>query len=89
MKKLSAKQFLNEELRHRLRHMREDLGLSRPKMAELLDLPATTLKNYELGYRETSALVLLAVLNHDDASIRAWGEYLTKVDAPVPKVGGN
>lgn len=38
----------------RVRMMREALGLSRPKFAELIDVPPTTLKNYELGYREVS-----------------------------------
>lgn len=35
----------------KLRRVREHLGLSRPKMAEMLDVPPTTLKNYELAYR--------------------------------------
>lgn len=38
----------------RIRMMREAIGLSRPKFAELIDVPPTTLKNYELGYREVS-----------------------------------
>lgn len=37
---------------HKLRAIRETLNLSRPAMAELLGVPPTTLKNYELMYRE-------------------------------------
>lgn len=34
----------------KIRQIREVIGLSRPKFAELLSVPPTTLKNYELGY---------------------------------------
>lgn len=38
----------------RLRVVRESLGISRPKFAVMLhpEFPVTTLKNYELGYRQ-------------------------------------
>ncbi|WP_429169382.1 helix-turn-helix domain-containing protein [Aeromonas hydrophila] len=37
----------------RLRFVRDNaLQLSRPKMAEIMGIPQTTLKNYELGYRD-------------------------------------
>lgn len=44
----------------RLRQVRESLGLSRPKFALMLDeqFPSTTLKNYELGYREIGISVI-------------------------------
>lgn len=48
--------------RRKLRIMREQFGLSRPKFAEVIGLPPTTLKNYELGYR-TPSLELLVSLN--------------------------
>ncbi|HGE8241112.1 helix-turn-helix domain-containing protein [Aeromonas veronii] len=37
----------------RLRFVRDTaLELSRPKLADLMGIPPTTLKNYELGYRD-------------------------------------
>lgn len=37
----------------RLRYVRDKkLDISRPAMADLMGIPATTLKNYELGYRD-------------------------------------
>lgn len=43
----------------RIRKLREASGLSRPKFAALLDnMPATTLKNYELAYREPGAKII-------------------------------
>ncbi len=37
----------------RLRYVRDSrLFLSRPKLADLMGIPPTTLKNYELDYRE-------------------------------------
>ncbi|PKQ81884.1 transcriptional regulator [Aeromonas sobria] len=44
--------LLNHRAAKRLRMLRELLNLSRPKFADLLGIPPTTLKNYELGYRE-------------------------------------
>ena len=44
--------------------MREQLNLSRPKFADLLGIPPTTLKNYELGYREIGGGLLLLIANH-------------------------
>ena len=42
----------------RIQQVRQCLGLSRPKFADLLGVPPTTLKNYELGYRGTSGHML-------------------------------
>ena len=50
----------------KIRHIRESLGLSRPKFAELLQVPPTTLKNYELGYREVGGAFLVALAQHPD-----------------------
>jgi putative transcriptional regulator len=37
----------------RLRFVRDSaLQISRPKLADLMGIPPTTLKNYELGYRD-------------------------------------
>lgn len=48
----------------KLRRLREHLKLSRPAFAELLDIPPTTLKNYENGYREAiPASVLITLAN--------------------------
>lgn len=43
----------------RIRRIREAMNLSRPKFSDLLDVPPTTLKNYELGYREVGGDFLI------------------------------
>ncbi|MEJ6114033.1 helix-turn-helix transcriptional regulator [Aeromonas salmonicida] len=63
---------LNFEARKRLRMLREKLKLSRPKFAELLDMPQTTLKNYELGYREIGGCFFLAIANHNQLTEHAF-----------------
>lgn len=50
----------------KIRQIRESMGLSRPKFAELLQVPPTTLKNYELGYREVGGAFLVALAQHPD-----------------------
>ena len=50
----------------KIRQIRETMGLSRPKFAELLQVPPTTLKNYELGYREVGGAFLVALAQHPD-----------------------
>ena len=59
---------LNDACRKRLRLLRERLGLSRPKFADMLGIPATTLKNYELNYREISGGTLLLIAQHPELS---------------------
>ena len=50
---------------HKLRRVREHLGLPRPKMAEMLDVPPTTLKNYEMAYRvSVPASLLIKITSH-------------------------
>ena len=56
--------LLNHRAAQRLRQLREQLNLSRPKFADLLGIPPTTLKNYELGYREIGGGLLLLIANH-------------------------
>ena len=56
---------LNEvSVGQKIRQIREVIGLSRPKFAELLSVPPTTLKNYELGYREVGGAFLVALASH-------------------------
>lgn len=57
---------LNKETCSRMRQLREAMGLSRPKFAEKLGIPPTTLKNYELGYREIGGYLLLQIANHSE-----------------------
>lgn len=52
----------------RKRQLREHLGLSRPKFADMLGIPATTLKNYELNYREISGGPLLLIAQPPELS---------------------
>lgn len=64
---------LNDACRKRLRLLRERLGLSRPKFADMLGIPPTTLKNYELNYREISGGTLLLIAQHHELSAHfAW-----------------
>lgn len=56
--------LLNHHAAKRLRQLREQLSLSRPKFADLLGIPPTTLKNYELGYREIGGGLFLLIANH-------------------------
>ncbi|WP_429076392.1 helix-turn-helix domain-containing protein [Aeromonas hydrophila] len=62
---------LNHHAAKRLRQLREALKLSRPKFAEKLGIPPTTLKNYELGYREIGGGTLLLIANHNELSEHA------------------
>ena len=59
---------LNDACCKRLRLLRERLGLSRPKFADMLGIPPTTLKNYELNYREISGGTLLLIAQHLELS---------------------
>lgn len=46
----------------RLRDLREYMGLTRPAFAELVNVPAGTLKNYELGYRDPNFATMATVV---------------------------
>lgn len=63
---LPSMSHLNYEASHRLRLLREALGLSRPKFADKLGIPPTTLKNYELRYREIGGGLFLTIANHPE-----------------------
>ena len=43
----------------KIRQIREAMGASRPEFADLMKMPAATLKNYELGYREVGGSFLV------------------------------
>nr|WP_268855007.1 helix-turn-helix transcriptional regulator [Aeromonas enteropelogenes] len=62
---------LNRQTCRRLRRLREVMGLSRPKFADKLGIPPTTLKNYELGYREIGGGLLLLLANLPEFSEHA------------------
>ncbi|MGL5841195.1 MAG: helix-turn-helix domain-containing protein [Aeromonas hydrophila] len=62
---------LNRQTCHRLRRLREVMKLSRPKFADKLGIPPTTLKNYELGYREIGGGLLLLLVNLPEFSEHA------------------
>ena len=51
-----------------IRTIRKMCQLSRPKFAELVGMPPSTIKNYELGYRSLSltAAVKIAIATSDD-----------------------
>lgn len=56
--------FSEVSVGQKIRQIREVIGLSRPKFAELLSVPPTTLKNYELGYREVGGAFLVSMASH-------------------------
>ena len=62
----------------RLRMIRELVEMSRPKFADLLQTPPTTLKNYELGYRTTTFELLCRVFEYAERSDHAvlWIRYI-------------
>ncbi|WP_108651479.1 helix-turn-helix domain-containing protein [Dongshaea marina] len=68
----------------KIRTIRETMGLSRPKFAELLDIPPTTLKNYELGYREVGGAFLVA-FGHN-AKLHPFTLWLVS-DKTAPEIG--
>ena len=49
----------------KLRRVRDHLGVSRPVFAEMLGVPPTTLKNYEMTYRvSVPASLLIKITSH-------------------------
>ncbi len=68
----------------KIRQIREAVGLSRPKFAELLGVPPTTLKNYELGYREVGGAFLVALAHH--AELHQFTLWLLS-DKKAPEIG--
>lgn len=87
MHKTQPSTQLNRDAAMRLRHLREALGKSRPKFASQLGLPPTTLKNYELGYREIGGTLFLLIANHPELNKHAqW--LLTGKGAELPNQEG-
>ena len=69
MKNKQTSKAQDNILAKKLRRVREHLGLSRPKFAEMVNIPVTTLKNYELSYRTAiPAALLQRMFNHQDLS---------------------
>ena len=66
----------------KIRLIRETVGLSRPKFAELLGVPPTTLKNYELGVI-TSYSIHYTKLYEQEAGGQGRGQQ----DVPEPCQG--
>lgn len=49
----------------KIRAVRENYHMSRPVFAAALGIPATSLKNYELGYRSVRGHVIVRLANHE------------------------
>lgn len=61
------------DIAKRIRKLREACELSRPKFSALLDnMPATTLKNYELAYREPGAKIIQDIGNIFGGEVLVW-----------------
>ncbi len=71
----------NQLLASKLYRLRKHLKLSRPKMAMLLQIPPTTLKNYELNYRKAPATLLIAINQHEQ--LKQFSAYLLDMNSPV------
>lgn len=75
---------------YRLKEMRALHQVSRPVMAEILGVPHTSLKNWELGYRSLPLYLAVKIAN---AFGLPWATYLLggeqpEVDGVVEQVGG-
>lgn len=71
---------LNALFADKLSRIRAHLSLSRPKMANLLSIPPTTLKNYELHYRKAPASLLMKVNQVEE--LKQFTTYL--IDSSIP-----
>lgn len=61
------------EVARRIRVLRETCGLSRPKFAAVMgNMPMTTLKNYELNYRETGLPIIQYIAAVFGPSVVVW-----------------
>ena len=56
----------------RIRQFRESMALTRPKFSDALDVPPSTLKNYELGYRTAGSEFLIAVGKLYGTPVMLW-----------------
>lgn len=80
---MSTDQQLNHQLADRLRHVRDVHLLSRSSMSELIHTPASTIKNYELRYREASAVFLIKMSQCFGGDWGLWVLGLTEIQ-PEP-----
>lgn len=71
---------IDQALAKKIRGIREYHGMSRPVFAKTLNIPPTTLKNWELGYRDASGKIVLLICNHP--IYRQHSSYL--VDMRIP-----
>lgn len=56
----------------RIRVIREYMVQSRPTFADMLDVPSTTIKNYELGYRQVPASLIQQIGKELGADCMVW-----------------
>ena len=69
----------------KLRRVRDHLGVSRPVFAEMLGIPPTTLKNYEMAYRvSVPASLIIKIANHTE--LRHYTGYLTNESVTVEAI---
>lgn len=69
----------------KLRHVRDLLGVSRPVFAEMLGIPPTTLKNYEMAYRvSVPASLIIKIANHPE--LRCFTTYLINESVSVEAI---
>lgn len=69
----------------KLRRVRDHLGVSRPVFAEMLGIPPTTLKNYEMAYRvSVPASLIIKIANHPE--LRHYTSYLTNESVTVEAI---
>ena len=66
-------------LAKKIRRLRESMDMSRTEFAEMLSVPPTTLKNYELGYREVGGAFLVALANTPETASYINSLLLTSV----------
>ncbi|MGL4448719.1 MAG: helix-turn-helix domain-containing protein [Shewanella sp.] len=65
----TAPDLLSEQAALRVRQLRHRLRMSRPAFAAALGIPPSTLKNYELGYRQLGGSFFLLVANHPSLQV--------------------
>ncbi len=56
----------NQPLGIKVKRIRKSLKMSREVFAKMVDVPFTTLKNYELLYRNVSSTLLVNICKHPD-----------------------
>ena len=77
-----------DRLGFRLRMLREMMGMSRPVFADAVGIPPTTLKNYELGYRQLDLNTVLFMHWGPELNMRALTKALFLDIPPVVCIRG-